>query len=127
MSQSFGVLPMRRSRTHPPTRYASKPAFLSMLCTSRTTCGMSNCIVRIVVHSLFFDDARRIMHRSRSRGETDITAVFGTAIGGSNPSGSKREAFASEHATCTGGGGGGGGGGGWGGQGGGREGGHPRA
>src|SRR4051812_35716634 len=53
MSQSFGFRSMRRSRTHPPTRYASKPAFTSVSLRARnsegTSCGVISMRV-IVVH-----------------------------------------------------------------------------
>ena len=37
----------------------------------------------------------------RSRGETDITAVFGTAIPGSNPGGSKRQILCADTGNRT--------------------------
>src|ERR1019366_3835590 len=40
ISQSFGSFPINRSRTHPPTRYASKPAFSSVYVTCETSLGI---------------------------------------------------------------------------------------
>src|SRR3989344_4508283 len=49
MSQSFGVFSKIKSRTHPPTRYASNPASSSVSATTSTSFGISNFIGTLYV------------------------------------------------------------------------------
>src|SRR3989344_3605239 len=130
MSQSCGSRPLRRARTPPPTRYASKPParsesqsastargtesgkdstpletgrgrvspvasvviisvsenkyFHAYLVAAAVSNGVHSCIV---ARALYLSDSACRLGCHRSRGETDITAVFGTAIPGSNPGG----------------------------------------
>src|SRR5262249_13496854 len=71
----------KRSRTQPPMRYASNPPLLRVLHSSRISFGTVSSEVFIFLYC-------SALYGHRSRGETDITAVFGTAIPGSNPGGS---------------------------------------
>lgn len=71
MSQSLDSRPMMRSRTHPPTRYDSNPAFLKLSETFDISGGIR------------YD--MRESYQICPDGEMDITTDFGSVILGSNP------------------------------------------
>src|SRR3989344_5403634 len=55
-SQSFGSLPITRSRTHPPTKYASNPAFSSVSVTYETSLGIfdTKLLLKFLEISIYF-------------------------------------------------------------------------